>query len=106
MLLWQLFGHSVPHQVTEWLLARQHRQGGFTAHPRIPAPDLLSTATALQALAAVQRLQDVHRPACLEFVEDLWTDSGGFCGHRADPMPDCEYTFYGLLALDLLLSPD
>ncbi|HOW65065.1 MAG TPA: prenyltransferase/squalene oxidase repeat-containing protein [Candidatus Paceibacterota bacterium] len=104
VMLWRLFGHELSPQIAEWLLERQHPHGGFTAHPNISTPDLLATATALQALAVLHRLQDVHRPACLHFVEHLWTDSGGFCGHWNDPMPDCEYTFYGLLALDWLAA--
>ena len=34
--------------IGDWLLARLHPQGGFTAVPGAPMPDLLSTATALQ----------------------------------------------------------
>jgi hypothetical protein len=74
-------------------------QGGFAAAPAIPAPDLLSTATALHALASVNVSLDPIRQPCLNFVQSLWTDAGGLRGHWADDAVDCEYTFYGLLSL-------
>ena len=83
----------------DWLLARVHSQGGFTAAPEAPIPDLLSTATALHALATLQRPLDDVRNLCLDFVDTLWTNRGGFYGHWADEHLDCEYTYYGLLAL-------
>ena len=83
----------------DWLVARLHRDGGFTAAPGVPMPDLLSTATALHALATLQRRLDDIRDACLDFVDTLWTNRGGFYGHWADDHLDCEYTYYGLLAL-------
>jgi prenyltransferase beta subunit len=82
-----------------WLLARLHPQGGFTAAPSVPVPDLLSTATALHALATLQHPLDRIREVCLDFVDSLWTNRGGFYGHWADDHVDCEYTYYGLLAL-------
>jgi hypothetical protein len=83
----------------DWLLARCDPRGGFRATPVTPRPDLLSTATALQALNAMGGAIEAIRLPCLDFVQGLWTDNGGFCGHGADDTPDCEYTFYGLLAL-------
>jgi len=63
--------------------------------------DLLSTAVALYALRlASVELGDL-REACLDFVDSLWSP-GGFHGCVADRTPDCEYTFYGLLALGSL----
>ena len=85
--------------LADWLLARCHRDGGFFAAARAPMPDLLSTATALHALAALQADIEAVREACLDFVDTLWTNSGAFCGSWADPALDCEYTYYGLLAL-------
>lgn len=72
--------------------------GGFRAFERAPAPDLLSTATSLYALqtaSSLNTLTTLHET----FIESLWDDSGGFCGHAADRKPDVEYTFYALLAL-------
>lgn len=92
-----------PHPKTvDWLMARHHPKGGFFASPTAPMPDLLSTATALFALQAVGASLDAIREPCMESVELLWHDEGGFCGHLADDTPDCEYTFYALLALGVL----
>ncbi len=62
-------------------------------------PDLLSTATALHALAGLETSLDSIREPCLDFLDSLWDNAGGFHGHWADDTLDCEYTFYGLLAL-------
>ena len=86
-------------EVGDWLLARAHPQGGFVAAPEAPMPDLLSTATALHALAGLQRDFSGVRERCLDFVDSLWTNEGGFHGLWADEALDCEYTYYGLLAL-------
>jgi prenyltransferase beta subunit len=89
----------VPLAAAHWLLARLHRQGGFLAAPDSPLPDLLSTATALHALAGMPvPLQD-FRESCLDFVDSLWTNEGSFHAHWAEETLDAEYTFYGLLAL-------
>ena len=62
-------------------------------------PDLLSTATALHALAALEEPLGPTKDRCLDFVDSLWTNEGGFYGHWGDTMVDGEYTYYGLLAL-------
>jgi geranylgeranyl transferase type-2 subunit beta len=85
--------------VSRWLLERCPTGGGFFAAPRSPMPDLLSTATALHALAALHADIDHLREPCLDFVDTLWTSTGGFHGSWADDTLDCEYTYYGLLAL-------
>lgn len=91
-------------KAAEFLLARYDPDsGGFFAHPGAPTPDLLSTASALYALKAMEAPRDALAPQTRGFVETLWTDEGGFCGGFADPVPDCEYTFYALLALGALL---
>ena len=84
--------------LAEWLLSRC-RQGGFVANPEAPVPDLLSTATALHALSSLHASLDAIREACLDFVDSLWTSQGAFYGTWVDDTPDCEYTYYGLLAL-------
>jgi prenyltransferase beta subunit len=93
-------GFPVNASVGDWLLAQQHESGGFLAVPGAPLPDLLSTATALHALACLERRlsSDVHG-RCLDFIDTLWSAEGGFHGHWADDHLDAEYTFYGLLAL-------
>jgi len=98
-LLHQL-GLPVADKVGDWILAQAHVQGGFRAMPSAPLPDLLSTATALHALACLDRpLPERMREGCLDFIDTLWTAEGGFHGHWADDALDAEYTFYGLLAL-------
>jgi len=85
--------------VAGWLSARAHLDGGFFAAPGAPLPDLLSTATALHALVAMHADISSIKEPCLDFVDTLWTNEGGFCGSWLDPSLDCEYTYYGLLAL-------
>ena len=86
--------------VGDWVLAQSHPQGGFLAVPGAPLPDLLSTATALHCLAAMDcTLPAATTERCLDFLDSLWTAEGGFHGHWADDYVDAEYTFYGLLAL-------
>jgi prenyltransferase beta subunit len=98
MVFKTLSGTIEPH-LTVWLLDRCHSSGGFLATPATPVPDLLSTATALHALAAMHApLNSIHE-ACLDFVDSLWTNRGGFYGSWLDDTLDCEYTYYGLLAL-------
>ena len=98
-LLHQL-GMSINGAVGDWLLQQVHAQGGFLAMPNAPIPDLLSTATAVHALACLQRdLPERLRERCLDFIDTLWSAEGGFHGHWADDHLDAEYTFYGLLAL-------
>jgi prenyltransferase beta subunit len=92
-------GRDPDDAVASWLLARCHVDGGFFAAPRAPMPDLLSTATALHALSALHADIEPIKERCLDFVDTLWTNTGGFCGTWADPTLDCEYTYYGLLAL-------
>ncbi len=89
-----------------WLLDRCHAGGGFFASPTAPVPDLLSTATALHALSSLRLpLGGIIEP-CLDFVDSLWTNRGGFYGTWADDAADCEYTYYALLALGhLSLDP-
>ncbi len=82
-----------------WLLDRCHASGGFLASPHAPVPDLLSTAIALHALAALHVPLGGVSGACLDFVDSLWTNRGGFYGTWADEEIDCEYTYYALLAL-------
>ncbi len=97
-LLRQL-GQDVPADVGPWLLKRCHPQGGFFATPLAPIPDLLSTATALHALAGLKVDFEAVKEPCLDFVDTLWSSQGAFCGSWEDDALDCEYTYYGLLAL-------
>jgi hypothetical protein len=85
--------------VGDWLISGCRRDGGFTAAPSTPLPDLLSTATALHALAGLDRDFGQIKESCLDFLDTLWSNEGGFHGHWGDDLLDCEYTYYGLLAL-------
>lgn len=90
---------AAPPEAAAWLRARCHRQGGFLPSIGAPMPDLLSTAVALHALSSLATsLEDLADPM-LDFIDTLWNARGGFHGHWADDELDCEYTFYGLLAL-------
>jgi hypothetical protein len=93
-------GFPVNQAVGDWILARAHPSGGFIAVPGAPVPDMLSTATALHALACLNRRvpSKIHEK-CLDLADTLWNAEGGFHGHWADDFLDAEYTFYGLLAL-------
>ncbi len=92
-------GREPDSGLAPWLLARFHREGGFFASPAAPMPDLLSTATALHALAFLPADVSSIKEPCLDFLDTLWSSEGGFYGHWADDGLDCEFTYYGLLAL-------
>jgi len=90
---------DVPTNCIDWLLACHHADGGFLAIPKAPIPDLLSTAVSLHALSGAQvDLSRIKEP-CLDYVDSLWSAEGGFHGNWTDHQLDCEYTYYGLLAL-------
>jgi hypothetical protein len=116
----------------EWFESSRRADGGFAAVEGIES-DLLSTATALHAMAMVKKSSGVpngtdkqagsnvglpvgavgpskteslgiqtgvpsHRELTRKYVLGL-RERGGFCGGSSDRTCDCEYTFYGLLAL-------
>jgi prenyltransferase beta subunit len=85
--------------LAEWLLSRCLPAGGFFAVPGAPMPDLLSTATALHALSGMHVPLNGLRESCLDFIDSLWTNRGGFYGHWSDDAIDTEYTYYALLSL-------
>jgi len=99
VMLLRQFDAPIPEGTAAWLLARCQPDGGFLAAPRAPMPDLLSTATALHALTALHVSLTPIAERCLDFVDTLWINRGAFFGTWADEQPDCEYTYYGLLAL-------
>lgn len=83
----------------DWLLARWQDNGGILAVPEAPMPDLLSTATALHTLSKLGVNFDDKKEACLDFMDSLWVNKGGFYAHWSDDVLDVEYLFYALLAL-------
>lgn len=92
-------GMPIHQGVSDWLTARVHPMGGFLAAPQAPVPDLLSTATALHALAGMEVPFKPFKELCLDFIDSLWTNEGSFYGHWQEETLDCEYTYYALLAL-------
>jgi prenyltransferase beta subunit len=92
-------GGDIGADTVDWLLKRISPEGGFLAMPKAPVADLLSTATALHALSLIGGDIANLQEQCLDFVDTLWDGKGGFCGSAVDRTCDCEYTFYGLLAL-------
>jgi prenyltransferase beta subunit len=95
----------IPGSAVRWLQEQAYPRGGFAAI-RLPTgpmiPDLLSTATALHALSLAGALPHDARERHLDYLDTLWTSQGGFRGHWADDVVDCEYTYYGLLSLGCL----
>ena len=99
-----MLGLTFPEKPVEWLIEQIHSHGGFCAlsvENPLCMPDLLSTATALQALS-YSRSKKIQREQHLDFLDSLWNPQGGFSGSWADSTVDCEYTYYGLLALGYL----
>ncbi len=92
-------GRPIDAGSVSWLESRCHHEGGFLAIPDAPIPDLLSTATALHALAGEGVKLAGLRTPCADFVDSLWSDAGAFRGNWLDDALDCEYTWYGLIAL-------
>ena len=104
LLAQQSLGGVVPEpRVGEYIRSCCSADGGCRAHVQAPLCDLLSTAVAAFALRRLGApLSGAEAARTAYFVQSLWDVSGGFCGTALDPVPDCEYTFYGLLALGAL----
>lgn len=75
--------------------------GGFKAFLHLQQADMLSTAVALFALNLAGDDLRLLRPACLDFIQQNFSD-GAFLSGDGDQTADVEYTFYGLLALGVL----
>jgi hypothetical protein len=103
LMVFEQFKIPLPEADLDWLQRCWHPRGGFRAAPAAPLPDLLSTAVVLHALATAGRELGSIREPCLDFLDSLWTNAGSFHGHWAEDHLDCEYTFYGLLALSHLV---
>lgn len=86
-------------KIVQWILSCLYPEGGFRAGTIVAMPDLLSTATALHALASLKVDIGGAAELCLDFVDSLWTNRGGFYGEWEDTHVDVEYTYYALLAL-------
>jgi prenyltransferase beta subunit len=104
--IFHYLSRPVPASALRWLLERAHPRGGFTALTFAGSagiPDLLSTATALHALSSAGIAAGEMREKHLDYLDSLWSPQGGFRGHAADDVVDCEYTYYGLLSLGNLV---
>jgi len=75
--------------------------GGFKAFAHLNNADMLSTAVALFTLNYSGCDLRLHKPACLDFIGQNFSD-GAFLSGDGDLTADVEYTFYGLLALGVL----
>jgi prenyltransferase beta subunit len=107
LCVYHMLGRSMPEAPVAWLQHRIHFRGGFCAmagEGTLSLPDLLSTATALHALSYCRLPAPQPRERHLDFLDSLWDPQGGFSGSWADPMIDCEYTYYGLLTLGHLVD--
>ena len=99
MMVLHHLNQSVNQKTVDWLTAQCTSCGGFVAMPKAPIPDLLSTATALHALARTGFEINTIKEKCLDYIDSLWCGKGGFFGNWTDKTLDCEYIYYGLLAL-------
>ena len=72
--------------------------------PALPGLDLLFFGETWSALQILRYPLDEIKESCLALIEEMWDDCGGFYGHIFDNTPDCEYTFYGLLSLGILMG--
>ena len=95
-------GCGVNEAAMAWLAEQIGPDGGMGAWSGAPMSDLLSTAVGLHALRQCGMTFDGVRKRCLDFIDSLWSSRGGFRSHQGDETLDCEYTFYGLLALGSL----
>ncbi|MCP4374663.1 MAG: hypothetical protein GY794_00570 [bacterium] len=92
-------GRPVNESASAWLSGQIRDDGGMGAWGGAPMSDLLSTAVGLHALQHCGMTFDDTRERSLDFIDSLWSSRGSFRGHPGDETFDCEYTFYGLLAM-------
>jgi geranylgeranyl transferase type-2 subunit beta len=85
-----------------FLLNMQAKGGGFLALAKASYPDLLSTFTALAALASMNRIKQANLREHAQFVGSVADADGGFRSCMVDTQSDIEYTHYGLGCLALI----
>ena len=88
-------------RLQEQIMQFFYKGGSFKALKNSHTGDLLSTAVALFALKFADADLRSIKPACLEYIDSLYSD-GSFTATQLDNETDIEYTFYGLLALGSL----
>lgn len=77
--------------------------GGFKTFFHLNRADMLSTAVALFALKYADADLRLIKPSTLDFIQSNYS-SGAFLSGDDDQTEDVEYTFYGLLALGVLVN--
>jgi prenyltransferase beta subunit len=87
----------------DWLQSLACENGGFRFSLKSEAADLISTSTAIHALSGALSGRE-RRLQHAEFVQSFWHPDGGFCGVPQGDKPDCEHTFYALMALGDLVN--
>lgn len=99
-----LIHNEVEEKAMHWLYNQQNNLGGFVAGNQLSIADILSTSSAVLALSVTNNMDLFDWQKCIQFIDMHWDKSGGFIGSISDSNPDCEYTFYALMALGLILS--
>ena len=79
------------------------QSGGFKVFLHLQQANMLSTAVALFALDYSECDLRVLKPDSLGFIQQNFSD-GAFLSGDGDQTADVEYTFYGLLALGILVT--
>jgi geranylgeranyl transferase type-2 subunit beta len=93
---------TITNGVVRWLKTQQTPSGGWLAAPDAPAPDLLSTYTAVFNLVLLDQLSKAEMASALRFLKTCQpTSGGGFTAGPWDTAADVEYTSYGLSLLAL-----
>lgn len=88
------------HRVAAWLQTRRAVGGGYRAGDGSAEPDLLSTATAVFALAQAGAPETADQArGTFAFTACCLTESGHWADRPGRLTGDCEFTFYALLAL-------
>ncbi len=85
------------------LLSFFEEGSGFRSFKDTEGVDLLSTAVALFALKTIGADLRMIAPDCLEMIQENYA-GGAFLAGNGDETRDLEYTFYGLMALGILVS--
>ena len=88
---------------TERLLGYFEENKGFKVFEETEEADLLSTAVSLFALKTAVADLRLVKPACLKLIQQNYSN-GAFLAGSGDEMHDLEYTFYGLLALGIIVG--
>jgi prenyltransferase beta subunit len=86
------------------LLARVYESGGFCPTAAMQEPNLAATLKALYALRVLGTDLSPIRDTCLQFIESLRCEDGGYLGCASDDSSDVENTFYALFSIGCLMA--